>query len=503
VLFNSFPFLFLFLPVAFIGGFMLFRANHNRAGLAFMAACSLFFYGYWKPAHLWVIVLSILVNYLMGGAIAPRREPLVRRLLLVAGIAFNLGMLGYFKYLGFFSHMFTVVQFDSFFDNVVNTALPIGISFYTFQQIAFLIDSYNNIKHRAYSFVEYVFFVSFFPQLIAGPIVHHAEIMPQLEHLAQRLRGARYVTRYLVPGMALLVIGLAKKVLLADTFGVYADGAFAVASLDRMTFFDAWASAVAYTLQIYFDFSGYSDMAIGLAFLFGLHLPINFNAPYKAASMIDFWRRWHITLSRFLRDYLYFPLGGNRRGPALRYLNLLATMMIGGLWHGANWTFLFWGFLHGALLAVNHALRSVTSRRPPVWLAVGATFIIIVFTWVPFRAEGFAVVQRFYYLMLGFDGVVVPQTYGALIPALGDFATVFNIRAGDVGFFSGIRQVAFTAAGLAIVFFGPVAMALLEPAPRRRALRSKLVPVGLGIAATLVFLVMWVQSNVTFLYFQF
>lgn len=503
MLFNSFSFLLLFLPVAFIGGFALFRAGRNQQGLAFLAVCSLFFYGYWKPAHLWVIVVSILLNYFLSGALTHQRDVWVRRLVLGIGIAFNLGMLGYFKYLGFFSHMFSDVRLDTFFDNVVNTALPIGISFYTFQQIAFLVDCHTRPDRKPYSFIEYVFFVSFFPQLIAGPIVHHGEIMPQLTHLADRLRGARYVTRYLAPGIALLVIGLAKKVLLADTFGAYVGGAFATAGIDRLTFLDAWASAIAYTLQIYFDFSGYSDMAIGLALLFGLRLPVNFLSPYKSRSMIDFWRRWHMTLSRFLRDYLYFPLGGNRHGMARRYANLLATMAIGGLWHGANWTFVFWGVLHGTLLSLNHGMRHFSTRRPPVWLAVAVTFVIVVFTWVPFRAENFAVVQRFYYLMLGFDGIVIPRTYASLIPALGDVSALFNIRVGDVGFFSGMRQIIFTLAGLMIVFFGPTAMALLEPAGRRRAMRSKLIPIGLGFAATAGLFVMWMQSNVTFLYFQF
>jgi len=503
LLFSSFPFLFLFLPIAFGGAFMLFRKNRNQQGIAYLVVCSLFFYAYWHPPHLWVIVGSIIVNYFLSGVIVKEDRLFRRKVLLTAGIVFNLALLGYFKYLGFFSHMFALSPRDSFFDTVVSTALPIGISFYTFQQIAFLVDCYASHRSKPYPFIHYVFFVSFFPQLIAGPIVHHSEIMPQLSHLADRLRGGRYVARFLAPGIALLIIGLAKKILLADTFGVYAQDAFSLANLELITFFDAWGAAIAYTLQIYFDFSGYSDMAIGLAMLLGLRLPINFNAPYKAQSIIEFWRRWHMTLSRFLRDYLYIPLGGSRKGMMRRYLHLLVTMALGGLWHGANWTFVFWGVLHGALLAINHGLRHFIKRRPPVWLSVGVTFMIIVFTWVPFRAEGFAVVMRFYYLMLGFDGIVVPMTYTSLVSGLGDSAGMLGLRVGDLNFFGGIRQLMFTAGGLAIVFFAPSSMALLKSANRRRVMRSQVVPVGLGAAVCMVLLVMWMQANVTFLYFQF
>ena len=482
---------------------MLFRKDRNQQGIAYLVFCSLFFYAYWHPPHLWVIVGSILVNYFLSGVIVNEVTGLKRKALLITGLAFNLALLGYFKYLGFFSHMFTVSPQGNFFDTVINTTLPIGISFFTFQQIAFLVDCYANHGRRPYPFMKYMFFVCFFPQLIAGPIVHHSEIMPQLSHLAERLRGARYVTKYLAPGMALLIIGLAKKILLADTFGAYAQGAFSLANIERITFFDAWGAAVAYTLQIYFDFSGYSDMAIGLALLIGLRLPINFNAPYKATSIIDFWRRWHMTLSRFLKDYLYIPLGGSKKGMMRRYLHLLVTMALGGLWHGANWTFVFWGVLHGVLLSINHGARHLLKLRLPVWLSIGVTFLIIVFTWVPFRAEGFTVVLRFYNLMLGFDGIVVPLTYAPLVSGLGDSAGMFGLRVGDLNFFGGIRQVAFTVGGLVIVFFAPNSMALLESAKRRRVMRSRLVPIGLGTAVCMVLLVMWMQANVTFLYFQF
>lgn len=503
MLFNSFPFLLVFLPVAFLGAFVLFRTQRHYAGLLFLVICSLFFYGYWNPVHLWVIVTSVVVNYLLSHFITETKPRVAKTAYLVLGISLNLGALVYFKYAGFFINLLTASHIDDFFGNVVNSALPIGISFYTFQQIAYLVDCYANHARKPYTLTGYAFFVTFFPQLIAGPIVHHAEIMPQLDHIDQRLRGVRYVARFLAPGLALLLVGLGKKVLLADTFGTYADQAFVAGNIAQVTFFDAWASALSYTLQIYFDFSGYSDMAIGMGLLFGLRLPANFLAPYKASSIIEFWRRWHVTLSRFLRDYIYIPLGGNRHGALRRHGNLLATMAIGGLWHGANWTFVLWGVMHGLLLTINHGLRALRIPRPPTWLAVPTTFVFIVFTWVPFRAENLAVVGHFYSVMLGGDGIVVPWTYQSLVAAMGPWAQVFSIRVDDVVFFGGMRQVALLMVGLLIVFLGPNSMRLLERRGRHLALGSRWIPMGLGATGVLVMVAMWLQTNVTFLYFQF
>lgn len=504
MLFNSFPFLFVFLPIAYFGAFLMFRSRHYNGALAFLVLCSLFFYGFWNPRHLWVIVVSVLINYAIGGLIHRGEGGRSRRLYLVAGVVFNLGMLGFFKYLGFFTNILSAAGGDgNFFATVVNAALPIGISFYTFQQIAYLVDISRDHLRKPYSFREYAFFVTFFPQLIAGPIVHHAEIMPQLSRLSERLRGPRYAARYLAPGIAILVIGLGKKVLLADTFGGFADLAFAPASMGDLTFFAAWGGTSAYALQIYFDFSGYSDMAIGLGLMFGLRLPLNFDSPYKAASIIDFWRRWHMTLSRFLRNYLYFPLGGSRLGLVRRYGNLLLTMVIGGLWHGANWTFVFWGLIHGTLLVLNHGFRYIVPWRPPAWLAIPVTFIAVVLAWVAFRAESIGDMMRIYAIMFGADGIVLPASYQALVSALGPFAEIFSVRTGDVTHFAGARQIAFTIAGLLIVFFAPSSASLTRNEGVRHAMHSRLLPVGLGVTATLVFLTMWVQTNVTFLYFQF
>ena len=503
LVFSSFEFLFLFLPIVYICAIFLFRYGSVAWGIRFVVLGSLFFYGFWNPSHLWIIICSVVVNYVISNGIIGETIVWRRRLFLIIGIIFNLSFLFYFKYLGFFSNIINANGGDEFFGTVLNAALPIGISFYTFQQIAFLVDCHQIKKKTPYSFSEYAFFVTFFPQLIAGPIVHHTEIMPQLARLRERLQGKRYSAGYLAPGIALLVIGLCKKILIADTFGIFADDSFSPTSLRGLTFLDAWGGASAYTFQIYFDFSGYSDMAIGLGLLFGLRLPVNFLSPYKSTSIIDFWRRWHVTLSRFLRDYVYFPLGGNRRGCGRRYINLLATMVIGGLWHGANWTFVVWGLLHGFLLAVNHGIRSIVPWRPPVGISIPVTFVIIVLTWVPFRAEDLHSMLKFYEVMLGGDGIVLPWRYEPMISALGPIADAFSIRVGDVRHFGGLRQVLATILALFVVFFAPNAMTILISAGRRRLMRSKLAPIGLGSVATLMLLVMYVRSNVTFLYFQF
>ncbi len=316
-------------------------------------------------------------------------NPLRPRLLGIAGIAVNLALLGYFKYAGFIlGSLGTLVDTTP----LANIILPLGISFFTFQQIAYLVDLMRGAPVER-DIVSYTLFVSFFPHLIAGPLVHHAEMIPQFK----RNRTVRSPVLF-ARGLAMFAAGLFKKVVIADCLAQFSTPVFA--HLDgggSVTMSWAWLAAMAYTLQIYFDFSGYSDMALGLGLLFGIRLPVNFRSPYKAQSIIDFWRRWHITLSRFLREYLYIPLGGNRRGPARRYVNLLVTMLLGGLWHGAGWNFVIWGGLHGGCLAVNHLWRGWRAEKAPeticrlkaaaskvlCWLT---TFLVVVLAWVFFRA---------------------------------------------------------------------------------------------------------------------
>ena len=357
MLFNSFVFIFVFLPLTLAGFFLLGRFRPGLAA-AWLTAASLVFYGWWNPLYVGLLVLSICFNYACGVAIARATAGNDKRRsqrMLIFAVAANLGVLAYYKYANFFLASINPVSGTAL--SLGEIVLPLGISFFTFTQIAFLADAYYG-KVREYSFVHYGLFVTYFPHLIAGPVLHHAEMMPQFAQPATY----RFSFENAAVGITIFVIGLFKKVMLADEIGVYAKPVFDTAATGvELTALEAWCGALAYTLQLYFDFSGYSDMAIGLSRLFGVVLPLNFHSPYKAVNIIAFWRRWHMTLSRFLRDYLYIPLGGNRRGVARRYAALLITMVLGGLWHGAGWTFVLWGTLHGVYLVKSR----VAHAAPP------------------------------------------------------------------------------------------------------------------------------------------
>lgn len=373
MLFNSYEFLFIYLPIVFTVYFILNRLKQPDLAKAWLALSSLFFYSWWNIHNLPILLGSILFNYWIGHRIVQSEH---KRAWLVFGIIIDLWVLFYFKYYNFFlDSVNAIFPMEAGFLNII---LPLGISFFTFTQITYLVDAYRK-EAKEYKFVNYVLFVTFFPHLIAGPILHHKEMMPQFDD-AQR-KAIRW--DHLSTGLLLLNMGLAKKVIVADTLALWAKPGFEAATL---TFAEAWFCALSYTFQLYFDFSGYTDMALGIALFFNIRLPQNFNSPYKADSIIDFWRRWHMTLSRFLRDYLYIPLGGNRKGPTRRYVNLLITMLLGGLWHGAAWTFVLWGALHGVALVVNHLWRGLGFRMPrPLGMVV--TFVFVVVTWVFFRAE--------------------------------------------------------------------------------------------------------------------
>lgn len=333
MLFNSIAFIFVFLPITFFVYFGLNKAHFFRSGKMFLVVASLFFYSWWNVLYLPIIVASMAFNFSTGHYLKKNTSLLLsKKLMLILGIMANIALLGYFKYSDFFIENIN----DVFKTNMalLNLTLPLAISFFTFQQIAYLVDSYKG-KTQEYDVVNYAVFVTFFPQLIAGPIVHHKEMMPQFAYASNNRINAENISR----GLFIFAIGLFKKVVIADTFAIYANEGFDVAKV--LSFYEAWATSLSYTFQLYFDFSGYTDMAIGLALLFNIVLPFNFNSPYKALNIQDFWRRWHMTLSRFLRDYIYIPLGGNRKGTVLTYRNLMATFVIGGLWHGAAWTFVF------------------------------------------------------------------------------------------------------------------------------------------------------------------
>jgi alginate O-acetyltransferase complex protein AlgI len=426
MLFNSYEFIFFFLPVTVAGFFAIGSMGHHRVAIVWLILASLFFYAWWSPVYLWLIVVSILLNYGFGIALAGSHPK--RRTLLVVAIAVNLGLLGYFKYANFFID--TLNKVASLDLRMAQVVLPLAISFHTFQQIAYLVDAYRG-ETREYNFLHYFLFVIFFPQLIAGPIVHHRELLPQFARDAIYRLNAHNVS----VGVTVFIIGLFKKVILADSLAVYASPVFAAASVGQApTLFEAWGGALAYTFQLYFDFSGYSDMAIGVGYLFGIALPLNFHSPYKATSIIDFWRRWHMTLSRFLHHYLYVPLGGNRRGAARRYANLMVVMLLGGLWHGAGWTFVVWGGLHGIYLCVNHGWRALRShgvlskagaasaRESILGRMVGGTltFIAVVVAWVFFRAETLSAAILMLKGMAGLNGAQLDARLSeVLAPLLG------------------------------------------------------------------------------------
>ena len=406
MLFNSYLFIFLFLPITLFGFHLLGSRGDHNLSLGWLIVASLIFYAWWNPVYVILIIASILFNF----SVALFLQKKSNKVLLAFGIIVNLTLLVYYKYANFFvENLNILLKGDLVFESVI---LPLAISFFTFQQITYLVDIYQQ-KVKESSFLNYTLFVVFFPQLIAGPIVHHNEMMPQF------LKDTMYKLRLknLTIGLTIFFIGLFKKVVLADGISVHANSVFQAAELGvELTFFESWGGVLAYSLQLYFDFSGYSDMAIGLARMFGITLPINFFSPYKSTSIIEFWRRWHITLSRFLRDSVYIPLGGNRLGLPRRYFNLTFTMLLGGLWHGAGWTFIVWGALHGFYLIINHGWlwfknkidlnnKSLTG----FYFSWFITFFFITIAWVVFRAETINGAIRVYEGMFMFNGISIPQ----------------------------------------------------------------------------------------------
>jgi len=500
MLFNSDIFLFVFLPLTLLTFYMLGSLGKIRLAIATLVLASLTYYAWWNPAYLPLILGSTLTNYIMGVAIQRRLLQGTRaKPILITGIAFNLLLLGYFKYANFFVDSLNAGSGANI--ELAPIILPLAISFFTFQQIAYLVDVYQG-KVQEVDLLRYGLFVTFFPQLIAGPIVHHKEMMPQF---AGQSIG-RFKLANLVAGGMIFFIGLFKKVVLADNVAPLATQLFnAAAAGQTIDFAHAWIGVLAYTLQIYFDFSGYSDMAIGIAHMFGIALPLNFNSPYKATGIIDFWRRWHMTLSRFLRDYLYIPLGGNRLGPGRRYANMMVVMLLGGLWHGAGWNFVIWGGLHGLYLGINHGWR--TWRGTPASHALLAraccralTFLAVMFAWVFFRAENLDAALSVLASLTGLAG---------------------NAPASLSGFLGQIDKPAavLVAALLSIALFAPNTQQFMgefmnvDGAPKYRAesekplarwLRWRLGPayaIGLALLTAITIMSLWQPSE--FIYYQF
>ena len=428
MLFNSYEFLFLFLPITLIGFFWLSRSSITYAS-AWLALASVLFYGFWNPAYVGLLLASIGCNYVLGlwiNKAAARHETRKAKHLLWFSIAANLLLLGYYKYANFFLDNLGLLGETPL--SASEIILPLGISFFTFTQVAFLVDTYQG-KVKEYDFVHYVLFVTFFPHLIAGPVLHHKDMMPQFA------RPTTYQIKWnnIASGLLLLILGLCKKTLWADSLAPFATGIFdgveqAAAAGILPTSYEAWAGALAYTLQIYFDFSGYTDMALGIALMFNIRLPTNFNSPYQATSIIEFWRRWHITLSTFLRDYLYIPLGGNRHGLLRRHTNLLTTMLLGGLWHGAGWNFFCWGGLLWICIVLERQLGRLKFVHKMKVLPHIYLWLIIPVSWMCFAITDLSQLQvyldKMMWLAPGISGGYEDawkalSTYGGLLAVSG------------------------------------------------------------------------------------
>lgn len=499
MLFNSWQFILVFLPVSVITYFWLNQLRLLTAGKAWLVLVSLVFYAYWDPRYLPLMLGSILVNYAIGTGLAQAhpgqgctdghpRLRVNRKVVLGIGIAANLLLLGYFKYTDFFLGNLNSALGTSF--DLPHIVLPLAISFFTFTQIVYLVDSYRG-ETAEYDLLNYALFVTFFPHLIAGPIVQHSQIMPQFASRWTMVARSSNIAK----GLFIFSIGLFKKVVIADHFAVWADAGFDGGQ--PLGFVEAWTATLSYTFQLYFDFSGYCDMAIGASLLFNIWLPINFNSPYKALDIQDFWRRWHITLSNFLRDYLYIPLGGNRRGEFRTYANLLITFLLGGLWHGATWMFVIWGALHGIALAVHRVWRGFGRPlpRPVAWLL---TFLFVNVAWVFFRAKTLEDAQRVLAGMVDFGSL---SGTPATIPPTADLA------------WAGIgADVLLTILPASVIGQLPVLLAFAAAfviVSRRNAMEMVAVPLTLErmLFAAVIFSIamyfMFAATSTVFLYFNF
>jgi alginate O-acetyltransferase complex protein AlgI len=472
VLFNSYLFTFGFLPIALIVFGLLARSGNLIATAWFTILASLFFYGWWNWHYIFLFGFSVGFNYLWSlllipahGAADKERSRRARRMLLGVGVAVNLALLGYFKYRNFMVDSIGMALGRHW--NLAPLVLPLAVSFFTFEQITYL-SAASNGEPGTGDFTSYCMFIAFFPHLIAGPIVRYNEIYPQFNRNTHFALTAENLSE----GLMIFAIGLFKKVIIADTFRDIVDPIFAHPG--PVIFRDAWGAALGFALQIYFDFSGYSDMAIGLARMFGVRFPENFDSPYKSRDLVQFWRRWHITLSFFLRDYLYIPLGGSRRGELRHYLNLMITMVLGGLWHGANWTFVMWGTLHGVGLSLNHARRKAVRKLPDAaaWVV---TFVFTTIAWVFFRAITF---RQAAFLLRGMAGLAGTAA----------IAHKYSVNAHDY---------TRIAVALAIALFGPNRQTIMS-----YEWRSDYVYAG-AFALLMAAATMTMANPPPFIYFQF
>ena len=427
MLFNSYEFIFLFLPITLITYFLLNKFNKNMLAKSWLVIASLYFYSYFNKSYLILIIVSILVNYFIGTELSMKTNNVIRRkVLLIFGIIFNLGALGYFKYYDFFIENINYIFKTNF--NLLHIMLPLGISFFTFQQLSYVVDNYHR-KSLNYDFLSYCLFVTFFPQLIAGPIVLAAEMLPQFENEKNKKVNWENMNR----GLYIFSIGLAKKVIIADTISHFANAGFDM--MESLNFAEAWLTSVSYTLQLYFDFSGYCDMAMGIGMMFNIILPINFNSPYKSTDIQEFWRKWHITLGKFMTNYLYIPLGGNRKGELKTLRNLFIVFLASGIWHGAGWNFIIWGMLHGICILI-HRIWKNTGKKLSKLIGWVITINLVNIFWVFFRAKdlqsavkvlrGMADIPNLIYMMTHL-GKIKEMTLEFRQLSIGNLGTINNI----------------------------------------------------------------------------
>ena len=484
MLFNSYIFLLFFLPVCLLGYFGLNRMGRYKTAQVFLLGMSLWFYGYFNLDYLWIIMTSIVINYLINRLFFKIGDGFARKAVLILAMCANIGILFYFKYFDFFMvNVSAAVGRDYTLKNIL---LPLGISFFTFQQLSYVIDCYRR-EVPSYDFLQYASFVVYFPQLIAGPIVTHDELVPQFMDISKKRVDWDNMAR----GMYMFALGLGKKVLIADVFGDAANWAFAnIAQLDST---NALLGMLAYTVQIYFDFSGYCDMAIGIGWMMNIDLPLNFNSPYKALNISDFWSRWHMTLTRFFTKYIYIPLGGSRRGAMRTYINTMAVFLISGIWHGANWTFILWGILHGAALVIYKAFRSGIDKMPRAvnWLI---TFVFVNAAWVLFRADSVADA-------VAFLGKALSMEFGPINSGI--YAAFEQIELIYL-----LKQTPFYIYGAQILLagYGTVAMTLILASKNAYEKSCRFVPsaVAMALAAFIILWSVFSFSGVsTFLYFNF
>jgi len=497
MLFNSPAYIFAFLPITLFLYFLLSRLSSKRPAKIWLVMASLFFYGWLKPEYIFLMMASIFVNHQLGRKILHSESPHRAKAVLILGVIFNVSLLVYFKYANFIVDNFSWITSTSYgpFDII----LPLAISFFTFQQIAYLVDCYGD-HDKDYDFLDYSLFITFFPQLIAGPIVHHKEMMPQFS----KAGNSRYEFNNFSKGVFVFSLGLFKKMAIADTFAIWATAGFDNAS--ALTFFDAWAVSLSYTFQLYYDFSGYTDMAIGAALMFNIWLPLNFNSPYKALNIQDFWRRWHMTLSRWLRDYVYIPLGGNRISSIRTASNLFLTFVIGGVWHGAGWTFIVWGALHGIAL-IAHRIWQQTGVKINTAIAWFFTFMFVNATWVFFRAKDIETALNILKGMIGRNGFHVSDKFMQVLNALYGVPQKI-VKISNLPFHSSLITLQCLLLFGVIALIAPNTMEIIDRTPghdhsRAPYYRNTIVVLAAGLTAGFATLLLITTTGSEFLYFNF